>query len=133
MTNWPEKLANDLSDVISDVPIYSNVDPNRAYVGGETVEFNVQKLENIPLLSGGVFKIYSIVAACRALTFGKADELLNRIRDTIVPILQGYTQNELATNAFASTSEITPDVRGIIEGESFYGLLNIVITETIKG
>lgn len=133
MTNWPEKLANDLSDVIPDVPIYSNVDPNRDYMGGKTVEFNVQKLENAPLLSGGVFKIYSIVAACRDLTYGKADELLNQIRGALEPILQGYTRDELAMNAFVSTSEITPDARGIIEGESFYGLLNIVITETIKG
>ena len=106
MTNWPEKIASDLADAFDGVPVYSNVDPNREYNGGKTIEFNVQRLQTVPTLSGAVFYDFQIVGACRAPNFDEANALASLI----------------------TSQEITADARGLIEGESFYGLLNFTIT-----
>ena len=72
MTNWPEKIASDLANAFDGVPVYSNVDPNREYNGGKSIEFNVQRLQTVPTLSGAVFYDFQLVGACRAPNFDEA-------------------------------------------------------------
>ena len=129
MTNWPEKIASDLAPAFDDVPVYSNVDPNREYSGGKTIEFNVQKLTTVPTLSGAVFYDFQLVGACRASTFDEANALVEELRENLVPLLLSYETSGDALASLITSQEITADARGLIEGESFYGLLNFTIQE----
>lgn len=128
MTNWPERLANDLASAFDGVPVYSNVDPNRVYEGGKTVEFNVQRLQTVPTLSGAVFYDFQLIGACRAPNFDEANALVKELRKKLVPLLLSYETSGDALASLITSQEITADARGIIEGESFYGLLNFTIT-----
>ena len=129
MTNWAEKIANDLAETILDVPVYSNVDPNREYSGGETIEFNVQSVEAIPTIKSEIYYNFQLVAATRAPSFSEAIELLNELHDPLQNLLDGYVASGDAAAAFISSKEMSADVRGLIEGESFYGILNFSIQE----
>ena len=129
MTNWPEKIASDLATAFDDVLVYSNVDPNREYNGGKTVEFNVQRLQTVPTLSGAVFYDFQLVGACRAPNFDEANALVEELRENLVPLLLSYETSGDALASLITSQEITADARGLIEGESFYGLLNFKITE----
>lgn len=128
MTNWPERIASDLATAFDGVPVYSNVDPNREYNGGKTIEFNVQRLQTVPTLSGATFYDFQLVGACRASTFVEANALVEELREELVPLLLSYETNGDALASLITSQEITADARGLIEGESFYGLLNFTIT-----
>ena len=129
MTNWPERIASDLANAFDGVPVYSNVDPNREYNGGKTVEFNVQRLQTVPTLSGAVFYDFQLVGACRASNFDEANALVEELRENLVPLLLSYETSGDALASLITSQEITADARGLIEGESFYGLLNFTIQE----
>lgn len=128
MTNWPERIASDLATAFDGVPVYSNVDPNREYNGGKTIEFNVQRLQTVPTLSGAAFYDFQLVGACRASTFDEANALIEELRENLVPLLLSYETSGDALASLITSQEITADARGLIEGESFYGLLNFTIT-----
>ena len=128
MTNWPERIASDLANAFDGVPVYSNVDPNREYNGGKSIEFNVQRLQTVPTLSGAVFYDFQLVGACRASTFDEANALVEELRENLVPLLLSYETSGDALASLITSQEITADARGLIEGESFYGLLNFTIT-----
>lgn len=129
MTNWPEQLATDVATYFDDVPVYSNVDPTREYNGGKTIEFNVQGFETTPLLSGGVYYDFQLVAACRAPSYSEAAELVEDLRDKLGSIIATYVQTNAIEAGLFTSQEVTADARGLIEGESFYGLLNFTISE----
>lgn len=129
MTNWPEKFANDLASEFEGVPVYSNVDPTRDYNGGKTIEFNVQGFETTPTLSGAFYYDFQLVAACRAPSFDEAAELAEELRAKLEPLFATYVQSGEAVAAFVTEREVTADARGLIEGESFYGLLSFQLTE----
>lgn len=129
MINWPEKLANDLSNSFECVDVYSNVDPNREYNGGKTIEFNVQRLDTLPTITSAILYDFQLLAACRAPSYSEALALVNAAREELKPLLDGYVDSGDAVSTFISTQEVTPDARGLIEGESFYGLLNFAIQE----
>ena len=128
MTNWAEKIASDLATAFDGVPVYGNVDPNREYNGGKTVEFNVQRLQTVPTLSGAVFYDFQLVGAFRAPNFDEANALVEELRENLVPLLLSYETSGDALASLITSQEITADARGLIEGESFYGLLNFTIT-----
>lgn len=128
MTNWPEKIASDLATAFDGVPVYSNVDPNREYNGGKTIEFNVQRLETTPTLSGVIFYDFELIAACRAPSFSEANALVEELHAELDPLLRSYVET-LGVVAYIAAHEITADARGLLEGESFYGLLRFRITE----
>ena len=128
MTNWPERIASDLANAFDGVPVYSNVDPNREYNGGKTIEFNVQRLQSVPTLSGAIFYDFDLIAACRAPNFDDANALVEELHAALDPLLRSYVET-LGVVAFITAHEIQADARGLIEGESFYGLLNFKITE----
>ena len=128
MTNWPEKIASDLATAFDGVPVYSNVDPNREYSGGKTIEFNVQRLTTVPTLSGAIFYDFDLIAACRAPSYDEANALVEELHAELDPLLRSYVET-LGVVAFITAHEIQADARGLIEGESFYGLLIFKITE----
>ena len=130
MTNWPEKIASDLASAFDGVPVYSNVDPNREYDGGKTIELNVQEQTTTATITGAIVYDFQLVAACRASSYSDALELIGDLREDLKPLLTGYVSGGDASAFFISSQEITADARGLIEGESFYGLLNFTIQET---
>lgn len=129
MTNWPERIASDLATAFDGVPVYSNVDPTREYNGGKSIEFNVQQLTTVPTLSGAIFYDFQMIAACRAPSFAEANALAEALRETLASLLRVYLSEKLLESFVLSYTEIQADARGLIEGESFYGLLNFTITE----
>lgn len=128
-SDWPAIFANDLASEFEGVPVYSNVDPTREYNGGKSIEFNVQSFETTPLLSGGFYYDFQLVAACRAKTFEEAAELVDELREALGPEFASLIQSGALYAAFITSHEVTPDARGLIEGESFYGLLYFNLTE----
>lgn len=127
MINWAERLADDLRGVVTNADVYSNVDPTREWGGRRTVEVNVNSVTCIPLMRGGAYLDHNIVIACRALTYDAAAGLASEIWQNLDDILDGYVATRKALDAMSKGVEISPDVRGIVEGASFYGVINIVI------
>lgn len=129
MTNWAQVLADDLSITIDDVAIYSNVDPAREWTGAASIEINVNAVNRVALISGGAFLDYQVVVACRALTFDAADDLATTLKEKVETLIDSYIANLSIIDGVITSQEVAPDIRGINEGESFYGLLNVTLTE----
>jgi hypothetical protein len=129
VTNWPEKVATDLATTFENVPVYSNVDPNREYSGGKTIELNVQNVESIATISGAIEYVYQLVAACRAPSYTDALDLVKAVADELDLLFSSYVRNGDAVDAYRGLVEVTADSRGLVDGESFYGLLNFAIQE----
>mgnify|MGYP007115416063 CR=1 FL=1 len=133
MTNWPEILANAIATDFDDVPVFSNVDPTREYNGGKTIEFNVQNVKTVPVINGSVYYDFQMIAACRAPSYNQALALLITLRELLQPLFRQYITEKSIVSAFFQTVEVQADARGLVEGESFYGLLNFTITENERG
>ena len=129
MTNWAEQLATDLASSVDDVVIYSNVDPAREFNGASTVEINVNAVNRVPLISGGAFLDYQVVIACRAITYDDANDLAVEIKGDVETLIDSYKSAKTIVDGVVTALTIDPDIRGINEGESFYGVLNVTITE----
>ena len=129
MTNWPEQLATDIASVFDGVAVYSNVDPSREWTGAKTIEFNVNGFERTPLLSGGAYLDFQIVAACRAKTFEDANDLAESLAEEVEKRIAAYKTGGSLFDGVITSTEITADARGLIEGESFYGLVNALFIE----
>ncbi len=127
MINWAETIAEDLRGVVTDADVYSNVDPTREWNGRRTVEVNINSVTRIPLISGGAYLDHNIVVACRGLTYDAAAGLASEIRQDLYYMLDGYVAARKALDATIKGVEVSPDVRGIVEGASFYGVINLVI------
>ena len=127
MINWAERLADDLRNVVTGAVVYSNVDPAREWGGQQTVEVNVNSVTRIPLMNGGAYLDHNVVVACRALTYDAAATLATFIRGSLDVFVDTYISAGEAIDAVITQVEISPDVRGIIEGASFYGVVNLVI------
>lgn len=129
MTNWAQAIAADLSAVVENVAIYSNVDPTREFNGATSIEVNVNSVERVPLISGGAFVDYNVVIACRALTFDDAAALAVDVKDNVATIIDALVADNSIISGVLTSLEVQPDLRGITEGESFYGVINITLTE----
>ena len=129
MTNWAQAIAADLSAVVENVAIYSNVDPAREFTGATSIEVNVNSVERVPLISGGAFVDYNVVIACRALTFDDAAALAVDVKDKVATIIDALVADKSIISGVLTSLEVTPDLRGITEGESFYGVINLTLSE----
>ena len=129
MTNWAQAIAADLSAVVENIAIYSNVDPTREFNGATSIEVNVNSVERVPLISGGAFVDYNVVIACRALTFDAAAALAVDVKDKVATIIDALVADNSIVSGVLTSLEVTPDLRGITEGESFYGVINLTLTE----
>lgn len=129
MTNWAQAIAADLSAVVENVAIYSNVDPTREFNGATSIEVNVNSVERVPLISGGAFVDYNVVVACRALTFDDAAALAVDVKDKVAAIIDALVADNSIISGVLTSLEVQPDLRGITEGESFYGVINLTLTE----
>jgi hypothetical protein len=129
LTNWAQAIAADLSAVVENVAIYSNVDPTREFNGATSIEVNVNSVERVPLISGGAFVDYNVVIACRALTFDAAAALAVDVKDKVATIIDALVADNSIVSGVLTSLEVTPDLRGITEGESFYGVINLTLTE----
>lgn len=127
MTNWAETIAEELRDLVTDTDVYSNVDPTREWNGRQTVEVNVNSVMRVPLIDGGAYLDHNIVVACRALTYDAAADLALEIQHDLYYMTDSYVAARKAIDALLKGVEISPDVRGIVEGASFYGVINLVI------
>lgn len=129
MTNWAQAIAADLSAVVENVAIYSNVDPTREFNGATSIEVNVNSVERVPLISGGAFVDYNVVIACRALTFDDAAALAVDVKDKVATIIDALVADNSIISGVLTSLEVQPDLRGITEGESFYGVINLTLAE----
>lgn len=130
MTNWSQAIADVLPTFLLDpVAIYSNVDPAREFNGAATIEINVNSVERVPLINGGAFVDYNVVIACRALTFDAAAALAANVETQTRIIIGGWIADKSIISGMITSVEIQPDLRGITEGESFYGVINLTLTE----
>lgn len=128
MTNWAQVLATDLATRFEGVDVFSNVDPTREWVGKTTIEVNVNAIERVNLISAGAFVDNQIVVACRALTYDVAAALTVELKDAIAELVTSYKLANTINDGVITGSEVTPDIRGITEGASFYGVVNLTLT-----
>ena len=128
MTNWAQVLATDLATRFEGFDVFSNVDPAREWVGKTTIEVNVNAIERVNLISAGAFVDNQIVVACRALTYDVAAALTVELKDAIAELITSYKLANTINDGVITGSEVTPDIRGITEGASFYGVVNLTIT-----
>ena len=128
MTNWAQVLATDLAARFEGVDVFSNIDPAREWVGKTTIEVNVNAIERVNLISASAFVDNQIVVACRALTYDVAAALTVELKDAIAELITSYKLANTINDGVITGSEVTPDIRGITEGASFYGVVNLTLT-----
>ena len=128
MTNWAQVLATDLAARFERVDVFSNVDPAREWVGKTTIEVNVNAIERVNLITAGAFVDNQIVVACRALTYDVAAALTVELKDAIAELITSYKLANTINDGVITGSDVTPDIRGITEGASFYGVVNLTLT-----
>lgn len=128
MINFPERLATDLSSSLEGIDVYSNVDPTREWNGAATVEINTNSTERTPLITSGFYVNHNVVIACRAGTYDEANTLAETTKDALFTILTTYKTTNVVLDWVFTAQDVQPDVLGINEGASFYGLINITLT-----
>ena len=128
MINFPERLTTDLASSLDGVSVYSNVDPTREWNGAKTVEINTNSTQRTPLITSGFYVDYNVVIACRAGTYDDANTLANTIMGALLSVLTTYKSTNVVLDWVFTSQDVQPDVLGINEGASFYGLINITLT-----
>ena len=113
-----------------DAEVYSNVDPAREWNGAATVEFNEPNdPQTRTFLSGGSEVTRDVYAIARAATQSEADSLKTVLRDICESAASRLlSENKIYAWAVDETGT-TADARGIVEGESFYGYVRLILIE----
>ena len=132
MRNWCEWLAEQIRPLAVPYPVYSICDPTREYDGEVLIEFNENEYKVQTLLSGDDIRTHNLVAACRSPTFELSSALIENIKKLIEEILTNE-ENEGGLLSFVwDETGVSADIRGIVEGESFYGYSEFTITERVN-
>lgn len=132
MRNWCEWLADQLRPLVVPYPVYSTCNPVREYNGEVLVEFNENEYSTQTLLSGDEIRTHKLVVSCRSPTFDLSDQLIVGIKEILDGILiEEEKTGDLLSYCWDETG-VTADVRGIVEGESFYGYSEFTITERVN-
>ena len=130
--NFCAELANSAKTAFPDVQVYSNVDTTREWNGSATIEFNEpDEPETRTTLSGAAFVTHSVYAIVRTKTHDEADSFLTQLSGfcavTAEDLFSNHTIHAWAIDELGTTA----DSRGIVEGESFYGYVKVLLTEKI--
>lgn len=127
--NISKYLAGLLRGVFPSASIYDNIDPTREFTGALMVEIGeTSEPETQTFLSGETVTTRRIYAAIRATTVEESAEASDVIREKIANALDDAPAGYI----FAWSEEsagTSPDIRGIVCGESFYSFIEYSIIE----
>lgn len=128
--NIPDFFAAYIKDNVADANVFSNIDPTRNWNGESIVEIGEpEEAKFTTFLDGEYIVEHKIVATCRAETRDAAQRYLQGVKNLIVNINDKLLKNnDIYAWSFESEGA-TPDIRGIIAGESFYCYLEFSIME----
>ena len=131
--NYCEYFADLARDAFPECAVYSNVDPTREWNGTPTLEFNEpDEPTTRGFLSGFALTTRTLYMIARAATTTGAEELASRLYDFAVSRASALQANGAVHAWSIANAGTSSDVRGIVEGESFYGYLEITLTERVK-
>lgn len=130
--NYCSYLAADTTTNFPNFEVYSNVDPAREWNGTPTIEFNEpDDPKTTSTISGAAIVTRSVYAIARTESCEDAETVLFELCERCTKALDALLKTG-TIDAFAIDERgITADVRGIVEGESFYGYVKFLITERI--
>lgn len=123
--NWAQYLAEQLRPIVSPYPVYSYCNPAREYNGETLVEFNENEQLTQTLLNGDELRQIKLVVSCRAPKYEQAAALIEATMKALEEVLQNVV-------FYWEEEGVDPDVRGIVEGESFHGYAQFTILEKVK-
>lgn len=130
MANWCEYFAERARSEFSDLTVYSNVDPTREWNGATTLEFNEpDEPTTRTFLAGSALVSRNVYMIVRAATTSDLDELTTRLYDFAIEQAAALQASGTVHSWSIENSGSTPDSRGIVEGESFYGYVEITLVE----
>jgi hypothetical protein len=133
MANWCEYFAERARSAFSDLTVYSNVDPTREWNGAATLEFNEPDEPTTRVLLSGVAQTdRTIFAIVRAVSTADVETFSARVRDFCVATCDALQKSGDVYAWSIDGAAVVADSRGIVEGESFYGYVEITITEFIN-
>lgn len=130
MENYPEFYAQYVRENAADANVYSNIDPARNWDGETIVEIGEQDVQEITwFISGNCLIDRKILIACRSQTRDAARQYLRLIR-RLIDRASELLRDEGEIETWCVEDEgATPDIRGIVAGESFYSYYEIKLTE----
>lgn len=130
--NYPEFFAQYVRENAPGVNVYSNIDPARNWNGETIVEIGEsEEKESTWFISGNCLIDSKIVVTVRAQTFREAGAFLKGIKRLINRASDLLIENgEIDAWSVESWGE-TPDIRGIVAGESFYSYYEIKLSERV--
>ena len=132
LANWTAYFAARLEALFSfyNTPVYSNIDPDRDYAGGRTVEVQEnQKPEVTTFISGRCVVTRYFIIACRAPSQYEAFDMARAARSLIYDVLRIFEDDGVLSGAVIEDYGTEPDERGVVTGESFYGYVSFRFTE----
>lgn len=128
--NYCEYFADAARTAFSGLDIYSNVDPTREWNGTATLEFNEpDEPTTRTLLSGAALTDRTIYAVVRAASPSNVETLAARVRDFCVATCDALSREDEVFAWSIGGTGVSADARGIVEGESFYGYVELTISE----
>lgn len=125
-----ERLAAYLEEYFPDVPVYSEIDPNREWNGSAMIEIGEpDDPEFLTFLDGTMQTTRTLYATVRAATQGEAATAADTLETNLKTALESEeTQGNIYTWA-VDAKDVTPDARGVVSGESFYGYIEFTVIE----
>lgn len=128
--NIPEYYAAYIRDNVTFANVYSNIDPTRNWNGETIVEIGEpDEATFVPFISGDYLIKHTIVATCRAQTRDVAGRNMQGVKSLLVNLNELLLKNNEIEAWSIENEGATPDIRGIVAGDSFYGYLEFSITE----
>lgn len=131
--NYCEYFADAARTAFSGLEIYSNVDPSREWNGTATLEFNEpDEPKTRTLISGAAIAERTIYAIVRAASLDDLETWTASLLDFCVASCETLQSQGSVYSWAIDGSGTTADVRGIVEGESFYGYVELTLIERTK-
>lgn len=125
--NPSKYIADFLRALFPTAQIYDNIDPTREYTGALMIEIGESdEPETTTFINADFITTRRLYATIRAASVEEATNARAIIRPVIAQILD--EADELSAWHFEGEGT-SPDIRGIVSGESFYSFIELTIIE----
>lgn len=132
LNNWCEILAGQIRYWSHGVAVYSNLDPSREWAGAPMIELSTREISQQNFLSGDYQTTHALSALMRCESESVASATVDELVTIIDKSLEALRSRGQIAGFTLEQSGVTPDARGVVSGESFYGYVDFTLTEKIR-
>lgn len=125
-------MARQIRYLAHGVEVYSNLDPSREWTGTPMIELSTRDIAQRNFLSGDYQTTHALSALMRCESETVAAATISELVAVVDKSLTSLRQRDQIDGYTLEQSGVTPDARGVVSGESFYGYVDFTITEKVK-